>query len=803
MIGSRGFWFFFQLAACFLILLLGACNASKYLPSDQSLLKKTKITFKNEKKLADAGELADELVTFIDQQPNEKVLFVIPEEYLYLAHSQPGQNSWLHRGMKGLGNPPVIYREEQSKKIAKNMENYLRYKKGFYNAQVDFLTEENNLGWTGKNGTETWHTSEVTYIVSAGDRYKIRTVEFDSEDTILMQLVRKIEPASFIKTGDYVDFSQFELEKSRITVYLQNNGYVGFANSYIEIAGDSSQVAKDVAIYIQIRTPRPGQPHKRFSTGEVKVYTDFFKDLDQDTVVADTQSRMAFYKNADHFLVRPSLLRNCIFFKQGKLLSRDDRQKTFRKLSSLGTYSFVSVNSRIDSFADSLMNFDIQLTPFPKKWVWDGGLQGYFSTLGAARLFGFSLSSQLVNRNLLGGSERYSLKAELGSELGINTTGGLVRRTTNLSLQNNLNIPSFQDFVGLGRLAWRSGLIKDKFYQNFSEEASTNIGLGFSTLNIINFYSIRSFNASFGFDYTSPRNNRYVFRPLGFNLDLYEIGDTSRFEQNPLILFSFKDILGTGFLFRDFSYIWNRPKNRHGHSFLVINNLEFSGWEVHFANKLYNQLGGGSGEWTLSGDRQFTFAKYIRYEIDARYNREFSKTASFAARLNAGVIVPFGENKVAPFIKQFGVGGPNSLRAWNIKEPGPGGYFDPLAKLKEVPVIFVNQGDIKLEMNAEYRFKVLLFLDGAFFIDAGNVWTMRADPQRANSEISGKLFQQLAVAAGYGIRFNFDFFIIRFDFGYKVRNPYKDPYRSSQWYSWKEIRDQGVGNIQVAVNYPF
>jgi outer membrane protein insertion porin family len=95
--------------------------------------------------------------------------------------------------------------------------------------------------------------------------------------------------------------------------------------------------------------------------------------------------------------------------------------------------------------------------------------------------------------------------------------------------------------------------------------------------------------------------------------------------------------------------------------------------------------------------------------------KNITKTTSFASRLNFGIIVPFGNNPSAPFIRQFGVGGPNSLRAWNIKEPGPGGYRDPLAKLKETPVIFVNQGDIKLELNAEYRFKILLLLGWSTF----------------------------------------------------------------------------------------
>ncbi len=789
------------------IILLSSCNATRFLKEDQSLLKRTKIVFKNEKNKQDRLSVENELLTFIDQKPNDKLLFFIPKEYIYLVNSQPANNHWLGKGLKGLGEPPILYSEDASKKIAANMQKHLRFKKGFYEAKVDFLVDDKKeqRGWSTTGRSDVWqsNTCTVTYLVSLGERYKIKSVNYDCQDKDLLAFVESIKDEAYVKKDDYVDFTQFELEKSRVTVQLQNHGYANFSNSFIEISGDSSQLDKNIDIDFQIRTPVPDTTHTRFVTGNIHVYTDYFKDQSADSLTFKELADVHYYKQSSSFLVRPELLSKSIFFKQGMLLSRDERQKTFRKLNSLGTYRFVTINARPDPERDSIMNFDILLTPFPKKWIYDGGLQGYYSTLGSASLVGFSVSSQFLNRNLLGGSEKYTLKAELGTELGYSKETRFVQRTTNLSIQNNLNIPSYQDFVSLGKIANKVGIIKDKFYKNFLEEASTNIGLGFSALNIINYYSLSSFNASFGFDYTSPKSNRYVFRPLGFNLDLYDIKDSSRFEQNPLIFLSFKDNLGTGFIFRDLSYIYNKPKDRKGNSLLAINNFELSGWEVHFANFLYNKLTGNNNTWVLNNERKIAFAKYARYEFDGRFNKEYSKTRSFAARLNFGIIVPFTKDGAAPFIRQFGVGGPNSLRAWNIKEPGPGGYRDPLAKLKEPQSIFVNQGDIKLELNAEYRFKILLLLDGAFFIDAGNVWTLKTDPNRPGANFTSKFYDQMALGIGYGIRFNFDFFIIRLDCGYKVRSPFADDLRKSNWYTFKEVRQQGLGNVQVAVNYPF
>ncbi|MBC7885793.1 MAG: BamA/TamA family outer membrane protein [Saprospiraceae bacterium] len=796
--------YFFAFAI--LCVILSSCNATKYLSPGESLLKETKILFKSGKPIKDKSSLEAELMTFVNQKPNEKLLFFIPKEWIYLKNNQPGDTSWFNTGLKGLGEPPSIYNEALTLKTVQDMENYLLFKKGYYEAKVDYLLDEKrkNRGWETSSGGEIWesNTSEVTYIVAPGDRYRIRDVSYQSEDKRLLAFLETIRSASFVKKGDYIDFTQFELEKSRMSVELQNNGYANFSNNYIEITGDSSQMNKDVDIFIDIRSPLPETTHRKYVTGRINVYTDYYKEQAPEDLTADTLQNIRFLRQSNDFLVKTELLNNSIFFRQGLLLRKEDRQKTFRKLNSLGTYRFVTINPSPDPIHDTIMNFDILLTPYQKKWIFDGGMEGYFSTLGAGQLIGISLSGSLQNRNLLGGSEKYTLKAEWGTAVGINP---IQQRTRNISIQNNLNLPSFQDFLGLGKLGWKSGLIKDKFYKSFVEESNTNIALGYSALNIIDFYSLSSFNSSFGFDYTSARGHRYIFRPLGFNLDLYTINDSTRFVDNPLIFLSFKDILGTGFVFRDFSFIYNGLKSRKGNSVIIINNFEASGWEVHLANQFYNTLSGKDDVWSIKRSKtdSISFAKYLRYEFDGRFYKEYSKTNSFASRLNFGIIVPFGKNAASPFIRQFGVGGPNSLRAWNIKEPGPGGYRDPLVKLKEQPAIFVNQGDIKIEANIEYRFKILLLLDGALFLDAGNVWTLKDDPERPGAAFSKNFLSQMAVGAGYGLRLNFGFFNIRFDFGYKIRSPFKDPVLKSQWYTIKEIRQQGLGNVQVAVNYPF
>lgn len=782
------------------VLLFGACNTSRYLTPDQILLKDTKIVFKSKTKIKEESKIKEELMTFINMQPNHKILFFIPKEYLYLANADSTQQKWYNVALRSLGEPPSLFNINKAKDVTKDMENYLKYKKGYYEAKVDYYMDEQQYGLQTTSTNDIWTEMNLMYIVSPGPRYKIRNVTYESRDKRVLSFIQDRQKDALIKSGDFIDYNTFEIENSRLVLELQNNGYINFSNSFFEISGDSSKVNKDVDIFIDIRLPLPDSMHHKFRAGNIKIFTDYFNEQLPENLTSDTLNGIQYFRQSKDFLVRKTVLDNDIFLRPGKLLSRDERQKTFRKLNGLGTYRFVTINAIPDKNVDSLMHYDILLTPFSKKWTWDGGMQGYFTTLGAARFFGISLSSQFVNRNLFGGSEKYSLRAEIGTELGYNSGRGFIQRANNLTFQNNLTIPAFQDFIGLGKLVNKIGIIKDKFYNDFKEECTTNIALGYNSNNIIDLYGLSSFNANYGFDYTSPKNNRYIFRPLGFNLDLYTIKDTARFANNPLVLLSFQNNLGTGFLFRDFTYIYNSNKFGHGNSFLVIHNIELSGMEVYLANQLYNKLSNRSDQWSL-GDKKFS--KYVRYELDARYNKEFTKTESFAARFNIGTIIGYGHNKAVPFVRQFGVGGPNSLRAWNIKEPGPGAYKNPLDKLEKAPIVYTNQGDLKIELNAEYRFKIFYFVDGAIFLDAGNVWLIHNDNDRPGAAITKNFMNQMAVGTGYGIRFNFNFFLIRFDFGYKLRSPYKDEFTGRNWYTFKEFRQQGLGNVQVAVNYPF
>jgi len=314
--------------------------------------------------------------------------------------------------------------------------------------------------------------------------------------------------------------------------------------------------------------------------------------------------------------------------------------------------------------------------------------------------------------------------------------------------------------------------------------------------DIINAYRINTVNASWAYKFQPDERNRYVWRQIGLNIldtTIDDVFQSTILDSNPLLERSFDDYLFTGFLMRELNVFRQTKESARGGSLAFLGNLEFSGLETLALNSIFSP----NSDWRVAN---LDFASFIRIDTDLRYYKKVKDRSSFALRFNLGVALPLGgEDEVIPFVKTFFVGGPNSLRGWQIRELGPGSYSEKV--LNPVPgEPFFQTGDFKLEFNAEYRFDLVWFWEGAIFVDAGNSWTLRTDPERPGSKLSGRFLDEIAVSTGWGVRADFDYFLLRFDVGYKVRSPFEIPDTGSHI-----IWDQNsiLGNINFAINYPF
>jgi len=472
----------------------------------------------------------------------------------------------------------------------------------------------------------------------------------------------------------------------------------------------------------------------------------------------------------------------------------------------------VQVNPKLNTERDSTFDIDIFLSPYEHKWISEQGLDLFYafgSTSFQQNLFGLSAFGSLQNRNLFGGSEKYSFNLDGSVELSL---PNFAANRWSFGANNILELPRLLDLFSFGKFLENIRVIPTNNYDRFKDEARTDISLGYNFTNSIRNFSISSFNASWGYTYRANAQSLYKMRQLGLNLFIFNPTDDFRMnnlDDNQLLANSFQDNLSTGFLFRDLRYFYNGKKNQRGRSFSLITTFEVSGLEVFLANKLANLITSDNTAWELGNNGRFNFAKYVKLELDGRVYKDITKRSQLAARADIGLVVPFGKKNngtllQTPYLSQFYAGGPNSNRAWQIRELGPGGYSEILAPP------FFQAGDLKIEFNVEYRWNLFLFFEGALFMDAGNIWTLRSEEARPNSKISSAFLDQMAVGTGWGIRADFTYFLIRIDFGYKLRSPFPLDDTGSHFVFGKTIPGTDgesynslLGNINVAINYPF
>ncbi|NMC40760.1 MAG: BamA/TamA family outer membrane protein [Bacteroidales bacterium] len=307
-------------------------------------------------------------------------------------------------------------------------------------------------------------------------------------------------------------------------------------------------------------------------------------------------------------------------------------------------------------------------------------------------------------------------------------------------------------------------------------------------------------NASFGYQWNQDAYRTHMVYPLQLNLvkipyiepDYY----TNVIEQSSYLINSYKNILIAG---GSYSYIYNRQKIRRSRNnwFLRVN-AEASGNLLRGIMKITGATPVSDSITSYYKIFDQPFAQYVKADIDARYNRIINDVSSIVFRGFAGAGIPFRNSLAMPFEKQYFEGGANGIRGWQVRSLGPGSYSPPNAK-------YINQtGDIKLEANVEYRFKLAWILEGAVFVDAGNIWAIREDPDRPGAKFSFTKFQNdIAVGAGFGMRFDLKFVLLRTDLGFKIRDPRLKG--SERWIFTRDAQSSQGGNaaLVIAIGYPF
>jgi outer membrane protein insertion porin family len=415
---------------------------------------------------------------------------------------------------------------------------------------------------------------------------------------------------------------------------------------------------------------------------------------------------------------------------------------------------------------------------------------------------GVALDFQFINRNFLGGAERFSSSLSGGLDFGFfssNTDNNGI--SSDIRFDNVLSLPKFINPTRTFKRLNNWNIVTDNFYNEIKDNTTTDINLSYTYSDrfALKLYRLNQFNL--GYKYVLKRKNgleRFVFSPSGIELILSELEKTFRLNANPRTTRSLDNQLLTGIFFRSFSYEKQIPaKKLGGINIQYIASLEQSGSEIWLSNKIWNAVFNKDEVWKLDTSK---YSKFWKAEFDIRFNnqKETNFTKGFGARIAAGIASDFGDAIYVPYSRQFFVGGPNSIRGWQARGLGPGAYND--TKSTTTSTLPFQTGDIKFEINAEYRFPVWWIFKSAIFLDAGNIWALNSPDPVANF---GKFwYDQFAISSGIGLRVDVKYALIRLDFGFKLRNAYKDELRRN-WippsdYSWKNNV-----NLNFALGLPF
>lgn len=744
--------------ACLLIILFSACNLTKYVPENEYLLEK--VSLKSDNKKLDKSELK----SYLRQQPNAGMFGVLRLELGIYNVSGKDSTKWLNRILKRIGEEPVIY-DPSLTSISTQQLQLALINKGYVHAKV-----ENQVSKENKK-------ARVEYIIQSNEPYRLNDYHVNLKDSLL-NYIAKDTASSLIKENILFDVDQFDAERERISKAFRQKGYYNFNKEFIVYTADT---AKSNLVNVEIKL------HESLETDSV--YNRIFTKYDVRNVIfyiipnvseqdSSYVERLDTLKFKDYILLtdnekylKPEALAQNTQILPNALYNDLAVDRTYSSLNSLNVVRYVNINFR--EVQDSLLDCYI-LISLAKEIALSAELEatytdGYWG--GAARL-------NLIHRNIFKGAESLSLQGRIAyewqSDIWAKEFGGQV----------GLKFPKFMmPFVSYDfkkRIRANTEFTGLYNYQERPREfTSINIGTGMKySWNDARFrHNFELFDLS----YIYFKNISDEFRN--------EFLDPNRPIFNP---YNYEDhfIMRIGYVGSYNTFNVSRPLKNY---LSMRYSLETAGNLIHALSNIFNAPKGDDGSFRPLNIR---YAQYVKAEYDVSYQQVMDENNRFVYHLGFGLAIPYGNADVIPYERRFFSGGANSVRGWSESKLGPGLYYnDTFGNRRD----YNQTGDIKLNLNMEYRGKMFWLLEGALFLDAGNVWTIKEYETQPGGKFEFKNFlNEIAISYGAGLRFDFSFLIARLDMGVRLYNPALP--RQQQWRVKLNKNDFA---FHLAIGYPF
>lgn len=723
-------------------LLLVGCSVSKFVPEGKYLLDEVHIS-------SDNKEIkSSEMYSYVRQKPNSKWFSLVKLPMYIYCSSGKDSTKWINKILRKMGDAPRIYdarvAEETRMQILGAVQN-----KGYLGAQVS-LEEK-----IKKNKLDTY------YRISSGKPYIISSIDYNVEDYVIRDLLMNDSIHSGLKVGERFDVNQLEEERNKITQFLLNRGYYRFNKDYITFQADTVNGTYRIDLTMNIglnNMPNSSETslHRQYSIRNVNYLMDLDYSLNNG-VNLDTMSYGGINILYDKKLfLRPGVIDSHNRIVSGKLYSNRDVMSTYSSLSRLGILKYSNIR-----FVEHLENDSAYLDAFVslsknKNKMLSFQVEGTNSAgdLGAAA------SVTYTHRNLFKGSETFTIKVRGAYEAVTGLEGYANNNYTEYGVESSLDFPEFM-----------FPFLTSDFKKRVNAKSEVSIKYNWQ---IRPEFERTLASAAWSYRWNSGRraNHRldvldinYIYMPYRSNTFIEYLNYMD--EVNPLLRYSYEDL----FIVRlGYTYTYNSAgvttqQTAKKSSYSIRFNIEESGNLIYGFSKLIHKKP-SDGESFRMGN--ISFAQYVKTDFDFAKNIMIDDRNSLVFHIATGVAIPYGNSKSLPFEKLYFSGGANSVRGWSVRSLGPGRYHGNSGSLD-----YVNHtGDIKLDLNVEYRTHLFWKLNGAAFIDAGNVWTLKSRYSDDTGQFAfNRFYKEIAVSYGLGVRFDLDFLILRFDGGMKAINP--------------------------------
>lgn len=743
-----------------LLLIFSIYGCGTYRQTQRPLLKKNHIIIHGDRQYFEP----DKLEELVGQQPNKSFLgiwkFRLWAHQLTFRGKDRKFKRWMNRNF---GEAPVYYDPFVTSESLEQMRVYMN-KTGHFNS---ILREERK---------EKKRKIKLNYHVEVARPYRINTYNYRIADTTVLNMIKDIEVNRLINIEDVYNEYILQDEIDRITSHLRNNGYFNLTKEYFLYEVDTAFNNKQLSIKLVLKNPEQSSAsnqkeviHKKYRINNIYVNSDYdllLKDsIDFDTLNIqvkdqDTASHKVYnYKflHEGEFRIKPKAITQALTLRPDHYFSQQDVQKSYRRLAEMRTYRYTNI--QFTDVSDSLNNGQYLLDC--KINLARSPIHSYSIEIEGTNSGGeLGIGGNLIytNRNLFRGAEIFQIRFKTSMEaqqLGdvvepTNQNNFLFFNTIETGLELSLTIPKFLIPIS-----------PEFFPKDFKPRTNINTGLNFQQRPNYRRYTT---NISFGYEWSQNSRTRHILFPIELNsVKVYptpEFKQVLEEEDNIRIRNQYTNHLIPGL---KYSYIYNSQNLKKQTNFVYIRaDLESSGFLIKGFNTLFNIPLNEDGHNTLFGIR---YAQYIRANIDFRHYNILTEDSRLVFRALLGFGIPYGNSDDLPFEKGFYSGGANGMRGWGIRSLGPGGSTPTNSSLERI-------GDIRFEINLEYRFPIHNWLKGALFVDMGNVWLLNESSSFPGGQFDFKdFFKEAGIDAGFGIRFDFNFFVFRIDGALRLHDP--------------------------------